>query len=63
MKCGIELSTYNEPHLIIPDDIDASMFDYCLLEHIDSDNSVVTDLFEYAKRCNCKNVGWWCSNR
>ncbi len=57
VKCGIELSTLNEPHLLMPDGIDASMFDYCLLEHIDSDDSVVTNIFDYAKRCNCKNIG------
>ena len=57
VKCGVEIATLNQPHLLMPDEIDASMFDYCLIESLGSDNSIVTDLFTYAKRCNCKNVG------
>jgi histidinol phosphatase-like PHP family hydrolase len=55
---GIELSTLKtNPHWPLPDEIDASIFDYCLIESVDSNDTVATDMFAYAKRCNCKNVG------
>lgn len=55
--CGIEIATENQPHLILPDGVDISKFDYCLIEHIDSKNTSVSDLFEFAGRCGCGRVG------
>lgn len=54
---GIEIATLPKPHWPLPDEIDISMFDYCLIESISSPDTVIPDLFTYAKRCNCKYVG------
>lgn len=57
LLCGIEIATENQPHLLLPEEIDISHFDYCLIEHIDREHSVVGDLFAFAQRCGCKKVG------
>ena len=50
---GIELATVNG--LWLGDDEDISMFDYCLVEHIDQhDSSVGTDIFAYSRRLGTK---------
>lgn len=55
---GIEVATRGDCKLALPDDVDISYFDYCLLEHIDHELSVTNgDLFAYAKRCGCPFVG------
>lgn len=51
--CGIELATIEG--LQLKDDEDVSYFDYCLVEHIDSDRSVLKgELIAYSKRLGCK---------
>lgn len=57
IKCGIEVATKNHPHLLLPDGIDLSAFDFCLLESIESSETACNDLFEFANRCNCRNIG------
>ena len=57
IKCGIEIATLNRPHLLLPEGIDISGFDFCLLESIDSPDSVCKDLFSFAKKLNCPKVG------
>ncbi len=57
IKKGVEVATANQDLLVLPDGVDLSLFDYCIIEHIDFENTVVTDLFEYAKSLNCKKVG------
>jgi histidinol phosphatase-like PHP family hydrolase len=60
LLCGIELATLNTkyPKMPLPDDADISVFDYCLIEHLDDPQSITKgDLFSYAKRCGCKWVG------
>lgn len=57
VKCGIEIATENQEHLLLPEETDISMFDYCLIEHIDSPTTAVSDMFGYAKRCGCHRVG------
>jgi histidinol phosphatase-like PHP family hydrolase len=56
---GIEVSTESlREKTILPDDVDLSCFDYCLIEHLDSPTSVTGgDLFSYAKRCGSPLVG------
>lgn len=55
---GIEVATYNSRRIYLPDSADISYFDYCLLEGIDSPNSIIGgDLFAYAKRCCTPMVG------
>lgn len=57
IKCGIEIPTQNIPHILLPDEIDVSRFEYCLIEHIDYDDTTVSDPFAFAERCGCKKVG------
>ena len=50
---GIELATVNG--LWLGEDEDISMFDYCLVEHIDQkESSVGTNIFDYSKRLGTK---------
>ena len=55
--CGIEIATLNSVNKTLPDMVDISSFDYCLIEHIDAQDTIVTDIFAYAKRCGTKVVG------
>ena len=52
---GIEIATLGEGgRFALPEGVDISFFDYCLIEHIDSPDSVTGgDLFTMAKRCKC----------
>ena len=51
---GIEVATLQTKKYALPDGVDVSFFDYCLIEHIDSPNSSSGgDLFSFAKRCGC----------
>ena len=51
---GIEICTLNQGRLPLPEEADVSFFDYCLLENLDCNNSVMEgDLFSYAKRLGC----------
>ncbi len=55
---GIEISTQKHKRAALPDGVDVSMFDYCLIEHldqIDGDESSIAggDLFSFAERCGC----------
>lgn len=58
---GIELATVrNEeyPKIALPPEADVSFFDYCLIEHLDSPDSITEgDPFAFAKRCGCPMVG------
>ena len=51
---GIEVATVGRGNYALPDKADISVFDYCLVEHIDVDNSITNgDIFSFAKRCGC----------
>ena len=52
LYCGIEIATCNDFRAPKADE-DFSAFDYCLLEHVDNDNSIISDLFEFAKALGC----------
>jgi len=58
---GVEVATlWDSEHSkwCLPDDADVSMFDYCLIEHLDHPNSITNgDLFSFAERCGCKVTG------
>lgn len=54
---GIEVATINKPHLLLPKELDISLFDYCLIEHIDKPDTVVDDLFDFVTQCNFPTVG------
>ena len=54
LLCGIEIATVPNLGLYDPEDL-LPEFEYCLIEHIDRDNTTVGEgIFEYAKRFNCK---------
>ena len=57
--CGIEIATdSSRVKAPLPQDADVSFFDYCLIESLARDDSTTGgDLFGFAKRCGCKNVG------
>ena len=57
VRCGIEISCMDLGYTFLPDGVDVSFFDYCLIEYIDTKESVVDDLFAFAKRIGCKNTG------
>lgn len=57
--CGIEINTLrNLPQAALPDGVDVSFFDYCLIENLDDKDSITEgDVFSFAKRCGCKVCG------
>lgn len=55
--CGIELCTRNLKYLYLPEEVDISAFDYCLLENLNQEDTIIRDLFAYAKHCGCGQVG------
>ena len=57
--CGIEVATQTHEYKAeLPADQDISMFDYCLIEHLNVPSSITKgDLFAFAKRCACPAVG------
>ena len=54
---GVEIATINNPQMLLPEELSLEGFDYCLIEHISSDESIVEDVFEFAERCGCAAVG------
>ena len=56
---GIELATDEaRAKAVLPEGVDVSFFDYCLIETLDRETSCTKgDLFGYAERCGCKSVG------
>lgn len=54
---GIELCTRNLSCLYLPENIDISGFDYCLLENLDQEDTIISDLFAYRKTLGCPWVG------
>lgn len=55
--CGVELTTLDYGYTMLPDGVDVSFFDYCLIEYFQMPETVVEDVFEYAARCKCKRTG------
>ncbi len=56
---GIELNTQRcYLHAALPQGVDVSFFDYCLIENLDYDDTITDgDLFSFAKRCGCPVKG------
>ena len=56
---GIEINTQKSiPNAALPQGTDVSFFDYCLIENLDSPDSLTDgDVFTFAKRCACPVVG------
>lgn len=56
--CGIEITTVDKGFTMLPDGVDVSMFDYCLLENFQLPESAIDDVLAFAKRCGCKKTGF-----
>lgn len=54
---GIEVATQDYPYLLLPAEVSLAGFDYCLIEHISDENTIVQDVFEYARSLNCPRCG------
>ena len=56
---GIEINTRGSlPNAMLPQGADVSFFDYCLIENLDSEDSITEgDIFSFAKRCGCDKTG------
>lgn len=56
---GIEVATHTDKlKYALPENADISFFDYCMIEHVDHESSITRgDLFSFAERCGCKDVG------
>ena len=57
LVCGVEVCTLDRGNTLLPANVDISMFDYCLIEHLDCEDTHIGDLFSFAKRCGCKHKG------
>ncbi len=55
--CGLELATVDLGYTLLPEGVDVSYFDYCLIEDYEKDASTVEDLFAFAARCGCGKIG------
>ena len=50
---GIEVATVKKSYAF-PEKADISFFDYCIVEHLDCDNTITEgDIFSFARRCGC----------
>lgn len=57
---GLEICTHtHQMRTALPEGTDVSFFDYCLLENLDAGELTTTkgDLFGYAEKLKCKNLG------
>lgn len=60
LLCGIEVATESiKPYIPLPDGVNLSFFDYCLIEHIDRIHESIAhgNLFAFAERCGTPAVG------
>ena len=55
--CGIEITAVDKGFTLLPDGVDVSMFDYCLIENFQTQESVIDDVFAFAARCGCEKTG------
>ena len=55
--CGIEITALDKGFTLLPDGVDVSMFDYCLIENFQMPSSVIDDVFAFAVRCGCEKTG------
>ena len=55
--CGVEITTLDLGFTLLPDGVDVSMFDYCLIENIQYEETTAQDVFSFAARCGCKRTG------
>ena len=58
VRCGIEITTLDLGYTLLPDGVDVSMFDYCLIENFQYKETTVSDVLDFARRCGCKRTGF-----
>ncbi|MBE7042663.1 MAG: PHP domain-containing protein [Ruminococcaceae bacterium] len=56
--CGIEISTLDIGFTLLPDGVDVSFFDYCLIENFQFPETAVDNIFDFVTRCGCKRTGF-----
>ncbi len=56
--CGIEITTLDLGYTLLPDGVDISMFDYCLIENFQFEETTVDNIFDFVARCGCKKTGF-----
>lgn len=56
--CGVEIATLDLGYTLVPDGVDVSIYDYCLIEHIQEQETTVENVFDFASRCGCKKIGF-----
>lgn len=55
--CGIEITAVDRGYTLLPNGVDVSMFDYCLIENFQLQESVIDDVLAFAARCRCERTG------
>lgn len=55
--CGVEITVIDRGFTLLPDGVDVSMFDYCLIENFQLQGSVIDDVFAFADRCGTGKTG------
>lgn len=56
--CGVEITTLDLGYTLLPDGVDVSVFDYCLIENFQYEEAVVDNIFDFVERCGCKKTGF-----
>ena len=49
--CGVEITTLDLGYTLLPDGVDVSVFDYCLIENFQYDDTTVNNIFDFVARC------------
>lgn len=56
--CGVEITTLDLGYTLLPDGVDVSIFDYCLIENFQCEDTTVDNIFDFVARCGCKKTGF-----
>lgn len=56
--CGVEITTLDLGYTLLPDGVDVSFFDFCLIENFQFEETTVDDVLGFAARCGCKKTGF-----
>lgn len=55
--CGVEITTLDLGYTLLPDGVDVSLFDYCLIENFQYKETTVDNIFDFSARCGCEKIG------
>lgn len=56
--CGVEITTLDQGYTLLPDGVEISFFDYCLIENFQLPETTVDNVLDFVSRCGCKNTGF-----